>query len=186
MELTESIESINSQLINLFGVDTVSGRAIWRVVWSMDQFEKRLVNVTAEGFELLTPIVREVPKYRQWIQNKYILEQLVAVPDYQVIELGGLKTSYEPKFVFSDKDDNYLPPLVEVCVRVIKSIQLKLGKITFAEYAQSAEEAVEEQKKKVDEVIEYLYGNESDVSDALTRKEGIVVPQSYNHSDRVN
>jgi hypothetical protein len=42
MELTEKIESINNQLIELYGIDTITGQAMWRVVWSEDQFEHRL------------------------------------------------------------------------------------------------------------------------------------------------
>lgn len=180
MELTESIKSLNNQLIDLYGLDTNTGKAIWRIVWSEDQFEKRLMEVTNEGLLLLTPEIREVPKYRQWIKEKYVLERLVIVPDMNRIELGGLKQSYEPLFVFEDKNNNYLPPLMEVCKIVIDSIYAAQGKQSLAKYKEvTGQDAIEARKKEIDEMADYIYSDETDISDALTRKEGIVVPNNF-------
>ena len=51
MELRESIESINKKLLEEYGTEfTTSPR--FRVVFSEDQYEKRLTDFTDEGFEL--------------------------------------------------------------------------------------------------------------------------------------
>ena len=100
MELTETIDSMNRQLVDLFGIDTISGEAMWRVVWSEDQFEKRLMDVTDEGFQLLYPEVRLVPRYRQWIREKYVLERLTIVPEINAEELPTSKLTYESMWVF--------------------------------------------------------------------------------------
>ena len=46
MELAEDIDTINSSLENLFGTDFTSKRPLFRVVWSNDQYEKRLMHVS--------------------------------------------------------------------------------------------------------------------------------------------
>ena len=93
MELTEPVDSINKQLVDHFGTDTITGLAMWRVVFSEDQFEKRLGtydDFTPSGIYLRTVTeVREVPKYRQWIKRKYVLENLVLIPDINKKELPG-------------------------------------------------------------------------------------------------
>lgn len=182
MELTERIESINQQLIDLFGIDTSTGRPIWRVVWSEDQFEKRMVNTTPEGLLLLTPIAMEVPKYRQWIHEKYVLERLVVVPETDREELLASKLSYEPIFVFMNGQGDYLPPRVEICKIVVDTVYAAQGKTSLAKYKDpdsDAKDALVRQRARVDAIMEEVFGNETDVSDALTRQEGIVVPNTY-------
>jgi hypothetical protein len=66
MELVESIETINEQLRRAYGIDSISSRPIYRVVWANDELEKRLMHFTDAGIQLLTPEIREVPKYAQW------------------------------------------------------------------------------------------------------------------------
>lgn len=181
MLLTETIESINQQLIDLFGLDTSTGRAVWRVVWSEDQYEKRLVETTKEGLFLLTPMVMEVPKYRQWIHEKYVLERLVIVPDINKNELPTQKMSYEPIFVFERRNGTYLPPKLEVCKIVVDTLYAAQGKRSLAKYKDpdSGQDPVEVKRARVDKIMEELFSDETDVSDALTRQEGIIVPSNY-------
>jgi hypothetical protein len=176
MEITETVETINRQLIDLFGVDTITGDPIWRVVWSENQFEKRLMDTTDSGLSLLRPEVRLVPKYRQWIKEKYVLERLVLIPEINIPELPSTKTSYEPIFVFSDKHDNYLPPRIDVAKIVIDTVYAAQGKSSLAKYTDNPDE---EQRKSVEDIYEYLYGDETDVTDALRYKTGVVVPRGY-------
>src|SRR5438132_917466 len=109
MELVETIEALNNRLQDHFGIDTVTGQAIWRIVFSDDQFEMRLTDCTPEGLQLLTPVMKLLPKYKQWIREKYVLERLVIVPDINSNEVST-KVSYEPIWTFQDKNENYLPP----------------------------------------------------------------------------
>src|SRR6516162_1663463 len=39
--LPQDIQTINNQLVNYFGIDTITSQAMWRVSWSSDQNEKR-------------------------------------------------------------------------------------------------------------------------------------------------
>lgn len=185
MELTESIESMNRYLADIYGIDTITGLPIWRIVWSEDQFEKRKIDTTESGILLPYPIVREVPKYRQWVQEKYVLERLVIVPEMNRDELPANKISYEPLFVFQGQNGKYLPPKMEVCELVIDTVMAAQGKGSLAKYLDPASDekdpavARAKQRARVDEIVSDLFGNESDVGDSLAYHEGIVVPRNY-------
>ena len=176
MELTEPIDSINSQLVNLFGIDTVSGDPMWRVVWSDDQREMRRTKYTDSGLELLQFQVRELPKYPQ-IKHKFVLERLVAIPIQNLPELPAAKVSYEPMFVFEDARDNPLPPRVDVCKLVIDTLYTAMG--VSNNLPKYVDNPTEEFKKSVDTTYAEFFGDETDVSDALAHKEGVVVPPKF-------
>lgn len=181
MLLTESIESINNQLINLFGIDTITGAPMWRVVWSEDQFEKRLGtydDYTTGGIYIRTVTeVREAPKYRQWIQNKYVLERLTLIPLINQDELPTSKLSYEPIYVFEDRHGNYLPPKVEAAKFVIDTVYAATGKSSMAKYiAEGDDNPVEYREHRISLLEQELFGNETDTGDALAYGEAIVVP----------
>lgn len=185
MELTEKIETINQQLIDHFGVDSITGQPIWRVVWSEDQYEKRLMDVTDSGLMLLVPEIREVPKYRQWVEKKYVLERLVLVPEQNIRELPAQKMSYEPMFVFEDKHQRYLPPNFEVSKIVVDTVYAALGKTSLAKYKDpdsdcvDPEIAIAKKKARVDSIYNELFGDESDIGDSLVYGQGISVPHNY-------
>lgn len=167
MELTEPIESINKQLVSLFGIDSDTGRPMFRVVSSWDQYEKRLTNVTAEGFKLQRPEVLLKPKYDQrdvdW-KGMYILERLVIVPLANQDELPTSGMSYEPLWVFKDNMGNPLPPRVDACKLVIDTMYAALGKSSMAKYVDpdlDPESRAEDKLKRVAELEEQLFGDES-------------------------
>jgi hypothetical protein len=180
LETTERIESINQRLVDLFGLDTVTGRPMWRIVWSEDQLEKRLGtydDITREGIYLRTVTeVREVPKYRQWIHNKYVLERLVIIPDINTEELPTQKLSYEPMYVFENFKGEALPPRTDVAKIIIDSVYAAQGKKSLAKYVDDYSKFTPEaQNKRINELIEYLW-DPSDISEALHQGEGIIVP----------
>lgn len=191
MLLTEPVESINKQLCDQFGIDTLTGQVIWRVVWSEDQYEMRLGTYDdfSDGGIFLRTIteVRKAPKYRQWIKEKYVLERLVVVPFINEHELPDSKVSYEPLWVFEDKKGNYLPPKFEAAKFIIDTIYAtQYADHTLNRYKdpiQSHEDAVDAQNDRVKRIAEELYGDETNVSDALTRREGIIVPSNYNQQN---
>lgn len=172
MELRESIESINEKLLNDYGTE-FGNAPRFRVVFSEDQYEKRWIDLTDEGFELIHPEVRLLPKYKQYIREKYILERLI--PVVGETDLTS-KVSYEPAWVFQDKHGNYLPPFFEGCKHVIESIFSVMEKAgTFTKYKDknvSPEEHLANLKKVEDE----LFGNETNLTDDLHTGSGIVVP----------
>lgn len=180
------IKKINIQLVDHFGIDTSTGQPLWRVAWSDDQYEKRLMETTDEGLFLLYPEVREVPKYSQWISHRWVLERLVVVPGLNERELPSAKLSYEPMWVFENKNREALPPKFEACKFVVDTVYAAQGKTSLAKYKDpegNPQEAIELKKKRIDDLTEAIYGDETDVTDALTRQEGIVVPHNY-HSNK--
>lgn len=169
MNLVEPIEILNQRLIDHFGIDTSTGQPNWRIVFSEDQFEKRLTKHTKEGFELLTPEMVELPKYKQWIHAKFILEKLVIVPTPNSDELTT-KMSYEPCWVYEDSHGNYLPPKWEATQLIVDTVhkQLNASKgLKYKDPESHLEGSLEEKEKRIQELEEALYGNESDMGDAL-------------------
>ena len=171
---------MNRQLVDLYGIDTLTGKPMWRIVWSEDQFEKRLMSQTEEGLFLLHPVIREVPKYRHYIKEKYILERLVLVPVQQENDLPTSRQSYEPMWTFEDEFGNYLPPRLDASKFVIDAVYAAIGKQSMAKYKDpDAENPVEKKRERVDKLQDELFGNETDIGDALKLGMGIVVPNSY-------
>jgi hypothetical protein len=180
MELAEPIESINNQLIDLFGVDTATGQPLFRVVWSEDQYEKRMVDTTPEGIILPFSVLKEVPKYSQWIDNRFVLERLVIVPEQNVKELAGLKLSYEPLWVFRGKFDQYVPPTTWACKFIVDTLYAAIGKSSLAKYIdEEAKNPQEMKEKRINKLTEELFGDESNILGRTITGEAIVVPQSY-------
>ena len=183
MELPERVEDLNQRLIDHFGIDSDGGGPIWRVVWSEDQFEKRLGtydDITKNGIYLRTVTeVREVPKYRQWIQERYILERLVIVPDMNIQELPTVRKSYEPIWTFEDANGNYLPPIWNAIKFVIDTIYARQygPKHSLSKYLvdpeNSQEAAIEHKKKEVDGIVEALWGDQSKFSDGIKTGETV-------------
>lgn len=183
----EKIETLNKRLVDRYGIATDSSNPIWRVVWSEDQYEKRLTNWTREGFELLMPVVLELPKYKQWIHEKYVLEMLVRIPEGTSKELTVNSISYEPMWVFQDKEGNPLPPKWEAIELIIASVHAAMGhNNAFAKYKDpdsSPEGAIQAKQERIAKIEEALYGNESNVTDALAHNQAVTVPSNYGDSD---
>jgi len=207
IEAPHIIEAINKSLKELYGVDTVSGLPMFKVVWSEDEYEKRFGtfdDITPAGIFIRTVTeVREMPKYKQWIQEKHILERLVVVPDYQQKELAGAKISYEPLITFfktnkyTGKHD-YVAPTLEQCKFIIDStlaaqIVAKMmimgnespDRLPTARYTDpeegSQEQYIATRRAGIDKIVEELYGDETGLLGAtLSRNQGggeaIIVP----------
>src|SRR4030095_102950 len=173
---TEPIEVINNRLIDFFGL--FEDRPAWRLVFSEDQLEKRLGNFndyTKEGFLIRSVTeVREVPKYRQWIHEKWVLERLTVVPQFQQDELL-VPLSYEPIWVFEDKNGNPLPPIwlaIEFRIQHVYGVQGKKRPIM--------QDPSADYEARIEKLQQYLFGNESEVTDALAYKEAIINPYEGN------
>lgn len=173
----ETVETLNYRLERNYGLFDTTNLPLYRVVFSEDQFEKRELWYTDEGLQLLSPVVKEVPKYRQWLHHKWLLEKLIVVPDLHDSDVMG-KFSYEPLWVFEDKHGNPLPPKWEVIFLVISTVHANMAKTMGAKYKDPLEnESKEEKSARVDRLVAELFGNETDTGDALKYKEGIVVPK---------
>jgi hypothetical protein len=179
-------ERINQQLIDNFGVDTITGLPIWRVSWAPDHYEKRYGTWEDYGagdiFIRKVTEMREVPKYPH-LSRHYIFERLVLVPPHQQKELCGAQISYEPIHPFWDNNCNPLPPNWEVCQLIVQTIYWKLGKgpSPFAQYKDpdaDGNNGLTAQKERLKKIMDGLYGNHTDVSDALSDGTGVFLDSS--------
>lgn len=173
MSITISIEvdRINSQLINHFGIDTSTGKPMWKVVWSDDQLEMRKMDFNDNGVPLLYPEVREVKKFA-YIEHKWILVQLVAVPEVCQEELAGAKLSYECLFIFETETGQALPPNFEACQFVIDLVNATKGKGNLSKYKDNSD-SPEVKEKRINKLCEELFGDENATTDALAYREGV-------------
>lgn len=162
----------------------------WRVVWSNDQFEKRWTKFTPEGFELINPEVREVPKYRQWIHNKYVLERLLVIPNFVETDLID-KWSYEPiyhfDFGFTTEFSDTFYAACKFIVDIVYSASAKSVGVKYKDpdIGESAEETEEIRLKRLEGIEQELFGNETDISDAIAHKQAVVVPRNFETSAQV-
>lgn len=172
MELIEPIEELNKRLVEHFGIDTSTNQPIWRIVFSKDQYEMQLCDTTPEGFHLIHPEMQLRPKY-PWIHDMYVLERLVEVPEQQQHELTT-KLSYEPLWVFMDKNGNYLPPMWEAAKFAIDCVYAAQGKKSLHGYVKYKEgEETLDARLRVEKLYEEMYGNETPVGDALMTGSGV-------------
>jgi hypothetical protein len=180
MDKTE-LKSFNKQLIDDFGYFDAT-RPKFRLVWSHDEFEQRLVDHSDEGFQLLSPKIVNKPKYRQWCDNRWVLEKCTEVPTGHT-ELTVQPISWENIWTFQNRNGEYLEPNYLAAKFVINTI---LG-VTFspsnmAKYNTTNEQERQQRIKEIDEIEELLYGNESKVGDALA-KDSAVGYGTRNRSD---
>jgi hypothetical protein len=158
------IIDINKQLIEHYGIDTEGTGPIWRLVWSDDQYEMRLTDCTPEGLQLLSPEVRLLPKYKQWVKPPcWVLERLVVVPDVNLHELPAVKKSYEPIHPFlNPRDGNAIEPVFRACKFLVDLIYASQGKSNMAKYVDElAKESPEEKAIRIDKLVDELFGDES-------------------------
>lgn len=181
------VNLFNTRLKETFGIDTITSDPIWRIVWSEDQFEMRhgtYDDITPSGIYLRTVTeVREAPKYRQWIKERYVLERLVVIPESSMPELPATKVSYEPIFVFNDGRGDYLPPNLEVAFITIWTIyDAQYGTKNLARYKDSFDahsEDFEVRMKRIEEMTNYMYGEGSSFSSGIRTGETVHMPSNY-------
>jgi hypothetical protein len=188
----ESLIVLNRRLTERYGKFDTTDKPMFRVVWSNSELEKRLMTHTRDGFELINPVILEVPKYKQWAADRYILESLVGVPEEQQFELAGNKFSYEPIWVFQDADGNALAPIWSAIEFIINSIQEKMDaarngtpKYKDPDAGLTNEEMQEKERIKLDALQKDLFGNETKVGDALMQDSAVGYGIRQRH-DKVN
>lgn len=167
----ESLENVNRLLVDRFSSDSSTNQAIWRLSWSDDQLEKRRMNCTPEGIQLLHSEVFLVKKY-PYIKSKWVLERLVVIPDFQQDELPVSKLSYEPIYTFD------IFPSMQAILFIVDTVYAALGKKSMAKYV-DPDTSEEVRQNRIKELHQELFGNETDVGDALAYKQGVTVPRNY-------
>jgi len=183
MELAENINTINRQLRELYGIDTISTNVIFRVVWSNDQFERRFGEWNDyDKNDILIRTVTEaryVPKY-PFNKDRYVLERLVIVPETNRTELCDLKSSYEPLWVFQNLDDDtYLAPRIDICQFIINNVlEAQHRPKGYRRYVESQAATFgflggKNKEERLKEIKEAMFGNETPITDALMAQRGV-------------
>lgn len=172
----EEHERINSWLAERYGKFD-NGWPYFRLIWSEDLFEIRKMTHTDEGFELVHPAIRRVPKYKGWIKDRYILEGLKAIPIYQETDLVE-QVSYEPVWTFEDKHGEFLPPKQAALFYILETLKANTenpgsGQVKYRDPEATPEEALQAKHDRVEKYVAELFGNESPVGDALAVKDGV-------------
>jgi hypothetical protein len=190
--MIENIETLNKRLTDTFSRYS-DGRSLWRLVWSHDELEYRYgiyKDFTAEGFFIReVEEVREVPKYRQWVNPPcYVLERLLEHPEGIPTDMIE-KTTYEPVWTFRDANNNPLMPVWGAIKMIIDSVYAASAEHVGVKYRDPREDlcdpkiAVEVREDRLNKLQEELFGNETSVGDALAHGSGLVVPAHYNIPD---
>jgi hypothetical protein len=178
---TEPLEVINQRLIDRYGLFE-NGQARYRLVWSEDQMEHRFGEYnqfdsngnflgTRTGFCL-------VPKYKQWMPNQWVLENLVVVGD-QNRELTT-KLSYEPLHGFINfYTSKPLDPTWRAIEFLIENMRHRMAEIVGVEYKDPLIDesdpkiSFEVREARLRDLQQELFGNETDTTDALAYHEGV-------------
>lgn len=174
----ESVEVLNKRLQDYYGM--TNDKPNYRIVWSEDQFEMRETKFTDEGFELLFPEVRRLPKYRQYLHDRFVLERLTVVPVFQQREIPVDVLSYEPVWVFEDpRNAEIVRPAWPPCKFVIETIHKNIeqaGTVTKYKHPDSGlteDQLIEKKRAEIIELEESLFANETEIGDSLAYKEGV-------------
>lgn len=183
--LPTNVQEINRQLQESYGIDTESTQPMWRVSWAADQYEMRVDNVTASGVQLLFPEIMRLPKY-SWIKDEWILENLVLVPIQNQADIPEFKKSYECIWRFHDRFKKPIEPHFWACQFLIDAITavktgnpMNVRKYYDPQVGKTTKEQLEIDKKRIDDLVEQLFGDESDLMMRTVTGEAIVVPQNY-------
>lgn len=183
--LPSDILEINRLLQENYGIDTESTQPMWRISWAADQYEMRVDNVTASGVQLLFPELMKLPKY-SWIKNMWILENLVLVPVSNQSEIPELKKSYECMWSFHDRFNHPVEPQFWACQFVIDCVMsaktgnpMNVRKYFDPNVSSDPKEQLAINKKRIDDLVEQLFGDESNLRLRTITGEASVVPRNY-------
>lgn len=160
-----------------FGINQIDTKQpMFRLVWAPDQRELRRgeFNVYAGEIFIRTEVgVREMPKY-PYIGERYVLEQWYPPVLSYSEELPNSKYgSYEPLYVFEDKNRNKLPLNIKVVEMIMyaKFNDRQSPDQRKSRLATEEDEKDQKETKYFEEVIDT-----SDITSLLHFKEAILCP----------
>lgn len=170
IELPNKVIKINKKLKQLFGGIPIT----YRVVFSDNELEKRLgeFNTFSGPIFLRTErACRECKKY-PYIKSKFIIEKFSAPDVIRVKELPETGNgSYEPLYVFEDKNGNFLEPNLRAAIMACHANQ---NPINYWKRKEQLDKEEQDQNKA--EYQSYFGVEESNITSALHFGEGIIVP----------
>ena len=175
----ESLQKLNERLKTTYGL-TLDGHVKWRVVHSEGQFEDRWGDFwdrTPEGF-LIRNVqeVRHVPKYPMVFPATWILERYQVNADNPELKA---KFSYEPFWVFHDREDKPIYPSWDALAALIHASMnaYKRPKKNDKILADEAAEKLVKEKKHEREILD---NNLPELVANLASGSAITVPEINN------
>lgn len=172
-------EMVNKKLKELYGTDD-EFRAIFRVVWSDEQVEKRFGTFSNWYGPIFISEYKgmDVVKKYPYIKHRWVLEKLMFAMTDEVIGLDLNNRSYEPVYTFEDKFGRELPVEWWAVEMIVKRL-LGVMSGTVEKMRESDVEAAEDaaHAKEVAYTENYLANIQGgDVAVKLNAREAIVVP----------
>lgn len=169
LSLSEPLQLINHRLKDYFGVFE-NGEPNWKLFWSEDMLEKRMMNSTENGVILALPEPRLVKK-ANYLNDCWVLCRIVPVPECDKAELCGAKTSYEPICTFDHPetgepmapDWDIIHATIKVCLENMANAGHKAPE-QIPEEMRNTREAIE---YRVNKKMEEMFGNETKIGDSL-------------------
>ena len=131
-------EYLNSKDKNIFN------EPVYRLVWSDEQTEKRKGYFDGSNYHS----IREMPKYN-YIQERWILEKWF--PPINNDSIDTSRGTYEPVWVFEDKNNIHLEPTL-IVIQII--IQAANGKLPTPEERKDKDNL--KMKQEIDEVLQII------------------------------
>lgn len=152
----ERIDTLNERLADRFG-KYLDGRPFYRLVWTTDQVEKRrgTFNEYYGSIYLRTEVnvIKEVPKYYIG-RDRWALEKLMfSIHNPELVEAQN--GSYEPIYIFQDKNGNYLHPIWPVLEYIVKAAEGMIGeKLQPSDYKEADAKALAQEIEYFEQEIE--------------------------------
>lgn len=135
-------ERINTLLADHYGIDTVTAKPMFRLVWAMDEYEVQHRTWRDFHGDLFIREVTEARQVRKYPEDggKYILEHLVVIPFINQSQLPGQKLSYEPIWTFEDRRSEPLAPTYAACEFIVNTLLAAMGRGGLRKYVIPTEE----------------------------------------------
>jgi hypothetical protein len=151
MSINPEVHRINDLLMHRYG-RSLDGKPNFRIIWSDDLTENRygtVQKITKAGIYLGEETgLHELPKY-SYIKERYILEKLMWSDNPELYE----KFSYEPIWVFQDKDSNFLFPIWKAVEKLVHTLlYAEKTKETFTEEDEQRE--IEKDQKICRDIVD--------------------------------
>lgn len=184
-EITLPPHSTEAKVINMaleftHGRDVVRDKPKFRIVWSTIESEVRYGHYSVYYMEHI--FLRDetgyltVAKYPD-AGDRWVLETFVYAPIAEVPE--SKNGHYEPLYVFRNSKGEYLPPLLDICHIIIKSLRANNIREIINELGRMDSKKLEKEIEYFKDVLEDELG--SVLVTALRDREAVTVPRNYEH-----
>ena len=170
----ETIEILNRRLVERYGTNLIL-KARYRIVWSSDQFEKRLSEFSDfHTIHILLRTVKEVREVRKYpdFQNRWVLETLTYCPFPAVKDHNG----YEPLFVFQRNDGTPLDPNWNAIEFILNRLNTRVVPKSPSTFVEEEEKEQEAEAQKFMEMLE----NPTEVAESKRLTNTVTVEISNN------